>query len=464
MTSEIAIRLDNISKCYQIYDKPQDRFKQLVYPWLQRIVGKPLKAYHRKFSALKDISFEVKKGETVGIIGRNGAGKSTLLQIICGTLTPTSGNIQVNGRVAALLELGAGFNYEFTGKENVYLNAQILGLTSKEIEDCYSEIIDFADIGEFIDKPVKTYSSGMFVRLAFSVIVHVKPDILIVDEALAVGDIYFQAKCMHRLKKMMASGVTVLFVSHDTATVRALCQKCLYLERGNQIEFNSTREVVDTYIGGEHLRRNNLYLDVDLEASNQLPLEDRVSVENNAYKLILEKNDIKVSQTMEAIWPSAINRYGDGRAKIIDICILDASRREVVELELEQDFIIQIAVRFLVNMQTYSIGYTLRDLKGQMLVGLMSTSEKIIFPEVGANETHVLEIHTNNRLMAGVYSLSIGLEYPVEPNLSHIFLDVIEHAKIIKSVWSQDESKWFPGMVKVPAIFQQIVLKDSDSK
>ena len=219
MSSDIAIRVQNITKTYQIYDKPQDRLKQSL--WRGR------KQFYREFKALDDVSFEVKKGETVGIIGRNGSGKSTLLQIICGTLAPTSGTVEVNGRVAALLELGAGFNPEFTGKENVYMNASILGLSKEEIDAKYDDIVAFADIGDFIEQPVKTYSSGMYVRLAFAVIAHVDADILVIDEALAVGDVFFTQKCMRFIEQYQENGGAILFVSHDMATVTKLCQSVL---------------------------------------------------------------------------------------------------------------------------------------------------------------------------------------------------------------------------------------------
>lgn len=230
--SDFAIRVSNLSKCYQIYDTPHDRLKQFVAPRLQRLIGQASKQYFREFWALKDVSFEIKKGEAVGIIGRNGSGKSTLLQMICGTLTPTNGSIQTNGRIAALLELGSGFNPEFTGRENVYMNAAVLGLSHEETKECFDDIEAFADIGDFIDQPTKTYSSGMTVRLAFAVAVHVTPDILVVDEALSVGDIAFRNKCMEVIQKMMARGVAILFVTHDLGTLQLLCSRVLWLAHG----------------------------------------------------------------------------------------------------------------------------------------------------------------------------------------------------------------------------------------
>lgn len=264
--TDIAIRVSNISKCYHLYDSPRDRLKQFVVPILCRIFpslrklfsthhsltqqlgAQPLScagktpavslttdhspSFYKEFWALNDVSFEVKKGEIIGIIGRNGSGKSTLLQTICGTLNPTNGSVEVNGRVAALLELGSGFNPEFTGRENVHMNAAVLGLSNEEIDACYDDIVAFAGIAEFIDQPVKTYSSGMFVRLAFAVAVHVQPDILVVDEALSVGDIAFRNQCMEIIQKMVARGVTILFVTHDLGTLQLLCTRVLWLVRG----------------------------------------------------------------------------------------------------------------------------------------------------------------------------------------------------------------------------------------
>lgn len=232
MSSEIAIKVENLSKCYQIYDQPRDRLKQFVLPRLRRLVGLPPKRHYREFWALKDVSFEVKKGKTVGIIGRNGSGKSTLLQMICGTLNPTTGNVTTHGRIAALLELGSGFNPEFTGRENVHLNAAVIGLSADEINEKIDSVIEFSGLGDYIDQPIKTYSSGMHARLAFSSAIHVEPAILVVDEALSVGDAGFQLKCMLRMREMQEKGVTILFVSHDTSSVVRLCDQAIVMEQG----------------------------------------------------------------------------------------------------------------------------------------------------------------------------------------------------------------------------------------
>jgi lipopolysaccharide transport system ATP-binding protein len=244
---DVAIRVNNLSKCYHIYDAPRDRLKQFFLPRFRRLAGSPTKQYFREFWALKDVSFEIGQGETVGIIGQNGAGKSTLLQILCGTLSPSSGSVEINGRVAALLELGSGFNPEFTGRENIYMNASVLGLARAEIDARFDQIVAFAEIGDFIEQQVKTYSSGMYVRLAFAVIAHVDADILIIDEALAVGDAFFAQKCMRFLRSFMDRG-TVIFVSHDTGAVINLCQRAIWLDKGAAKYDGSPKDAAQLYL------------------------------------------------------------------------------------------------------------------------------------------------------------------------------------------------------------------------
>lgn len=232
MSSNSAIRVEDLSKCYHVYDNPQKRLKQLILPSLQKVVGVPQGQYYREFWALKDVSFEVGRGETVGLIGRNGSGKSTLLQLICGTLNPTKGSITAEGRIGALLELGAGFNPEFTGRENVYMNASLLGLRPEEVDARFEEIAAFADIGPFMDQPIMTYSSGMVMRVAFAVQAFIEPDILIVDEALAVGDLRFQNKCIRKMESLKNQGRTILFVTHNVGMVEAFCDRVLWLHEG----------------------------------------------------------------------------------------------------------------------------------------------------------------------------------------------------------------------------------------
>ncbi|WP_192384899.1 ABC transporter ATP-binding protein [Mesorhizobium silamurunense] len=243
----VAIRVRNVSKHYVMFERPEDRFKQMVVPRLERLIGRPPRRYFRDFAALSGVTFEIGRGETVGIIGRNGSGKSTLLQIICGTLQPTSGSVEVNGRIAALLELGAGFNPEFTGRENVFLNASILGVPRKEMEWRFDDIARFADIGPFIDQPVKTYSSGMYVRLAFATAINVDPDILVVDEALAVGDEAFQRKCFARIEDIKDKGGTILFVSHGAQTIVQLCTRAMLIDAGELILEGRPKTIVGQY-------------------------------------------------------------------------------------------------------------------------------------------------------------------------------------------------------------------------
>jgi lipopolysaccharide transport system ATP-binding protein len=245
--SEPVIEVKDVSKSYLIYDQPQDRLKQMIVPRIARALGRPPRAYFKEHRALRDVSFSVGPGETVGIIGRNGSGKSTLLQIICGTLAPTTGEVAVRGRIGALLELGAGFNPEFTGRQNAVLNAQILGLSEREISDRIGAIEDFADVGEFFDRPVKMYSSGMYVRVAFAVQACIDPDILVVDEALAVGDEKFQRKCFSRFDVLRSRGTAILLVTHSTTTIERFCQRAVLLHQGNVHALGPSSVVVDQY-------------------------------------------------------------------------------------------------------------------------------------------------------------------------------------------------------------------------
>lgn len=243
----VVIRLDGVGKCFPLYEKPSDRLKQFLLPRAQSWLGRAPATYFRAHWALRNISFEIERGEQVGIVGRNGAGKSTLLQIISNTLAPTTGQVRVRGRVAALLELGAGFNPQFTGRENVFLNGALLGQSRTRIEQRYDEILAFADIGEFIEQPVKTYSSGMYMRLAFAIAVHVQPEVLVVDEALSVGDEAFQRKCHARIKRIRDDGATILFVSHSAGHVTEVCSRAILLDGGEMLSIGPARQVVSRY-------------------------------------------------------------------------------------------------------------------------------------------------------------------------------------------------------------------------
>jgi lipopolysaccharide transport system ATP-binding protein len=362
--TDIAIRVQNLSKCYHIYDAPRDRLKQFVAARLQRLTRQKPKQYFREFWALKDVSFKIKKGETVGIIGRNGSGKSTLLQMICGTLNPSSGNIQTNGRIAALLELGSGFNPEFSGRENVYMNAAVLGLSNKEIDDRFDDIIAFADIGDFIEQPVKTYSSGMAVRLAFAVVAHVDADILVVDEALSVGDAYFSQKCMRFLRNFMKTG-TVLFVSHDSGAIVNLCNKAILLNHGLVAEAGEPKEVVKHYLA-------SLY-DADQQIDGVLVDEvNEMEPSLGEYRDMREslinsstlRNDIEVF-----LFNPDQEGFGTGDAKIISVKLLDQENIPLSWIVGGEDVIMEI--RCLAHKDIFSpiIGFQFKDRLGQVVFG-----------------------------------------------------------------------------------------------
>ena len=280
-SDKVAIDVRGLSKCYQVYEQPADRLKQFVIPRLSRLFRGAAKQYFREFWALRDIDFTIKKGETVGIIGHNGAGKSTLLQLICGTLNPSHGEVNVNGRIAALLELGAGFNPEFSGRDNVYLNASVLGLSKEDIDARFDEIARFADIGDFMEQPVKTYSSGMYVRLAFAVQACIDPEILIVDEALAVGDIGFQYKCFKRMEALKAKGVTILMVTHSTGSILEYADRCLVMEGGRLI--GDTTDVLAAVMAYEKGKMNISPKVINNKLITKKPTQ---KLNNNARKLI----------------------------------------------------------------------------------------------------------------------------------------------------------------------------------
>jgi lipopolysaccharide transport system ATP-binding protein len=441
--SEIVIRVEHLSKCYQVYDKPHHRL------WQGLLRGR--KQFFREFWALRDVSFEVHRGETVGIIGRNGSGKSTLLQMICGTLTPTAGDVEVRGRVAALLELGAGFNPEFTGRENVYMNGAVLGLSASEIAARFDDIVAFADIGDFVDQPVKKYSSGMFVRLGFSVMVHVDADVLVIDEALAVGDMAFQAKCMARIRQMIESGVTVLFVSHDIGAVKALCNRGLYLERGRPILYGSAADVAGLYVSRSHLEINQALGATALASLNgALPTvtSERGSNHPRRHQSFVVKTDAP-----QAFGPNT-KRYGDGRVTVLDVRLVDDTGEPVRELEVDQPFELQIAVLANADLPSFAWGYSMRDLKGQMLVAMVSTSDpSCTVGPVKRGQRLVLAIRGVNALRAGVYTVSVGIELPVVLNQQHAFLEVVEDPLVFQSIWPADPRGSFPGLVKTPVAF-----------
>ncbi len=369
---DIAIRVSNLSKCYHIYDTPRDRLKQFVLPRMQRVIGRQPKQYFREFWALRDISFEIKKGETVGIIGRNGSGKSTLLQLICGTLSPTTGDIKAHGRIAALLELGSGFNPEFTGRENVYMNASVLGLSKEEVEACFDDIVAFADIGDFIEQPVKTYSSGMMVRLAFAVIAHVDADILIIDEALAVGDTFFQQKCMRFLRAFQDKQGTVLFVSHDTGAVLSLCDKAvLLIPNTSAMHLGNVETICKLYL--EHLyadpvRQGEFGALVATSSRTEVGASSKeatASVDVARYGRFFD-GDMKI-ETIYAIsaFRSEAESFGNGGAMIVNACFLDKDENVVTTIKSDQSACFSIRVLAYKRIRWPAFGFMIKNNLGE---------------------------------------------------------------------------------------------------
>ncbi|MFZ5491981.1 MAG: ABC transporter ATP-binding protein [Pseudomonadota bacterium] len=438
MSDDIAIRVEHLSKCYHLYDTPRDRLRQFVLPRAQRLVGAPPKQYYREFWALKDVSFEVRKGETVGIIGRNGSGKSTLLQMICGTLNPSGGSVTTHGRIAALLELGSGFNPEFTGRENVYMNCALLGLGKEETDARFDDIAAFADIGEFIDQPVKAFSSGMFVRLAFAVNVVSSPDIMIVDEALAVGDMSFQAKCMTALTRFQEHGGTVLFVSHDVGTVKSLCQQAVYLERGQVICAGPAPEVAERYV---RTMREELSQEVRKFArvsggfaqgqaqalSSTEASKDAQAVDGLPGGAAMRRQIFKRPEEFDR--RVAAMRYGSGGARITYVELLDRSGEPVVAVDFNQR--VNVRIHFEVRQETeLSVNYYIQDDKKNLIAGAGLRTIGSPFIRCYAGSRHVATYVTSLPLQEGNYSIQVQLTKPVVPDETAEFLDVIDNAVV----------------------------------
>lgn len=364
MCSDIAIKVEGLSKRFEIFDQPRDRLKQMLVPRVQRILSKPQSQFFKEFWALKEVSLEVKRGDTVGIIGRNGSGKSTLLQIICGTLTPTMGKVETNGKVAALLELGSGFNPEFTGRENVYLNASLYGLSESQVTDRFASIEKFAEIGDFIDQPVKTYSSGMMVRLAFAVIAHVDADILVVDEALSVGDAIFTQKCMRFIRSFQEQG-TLLFVSHDASAVQNLCKSAVWLGNGEVRKTGSAKEVSEAYL--QYSLQEIYGTEAKLSNIDQVLSDDIVS--NNDELQNVNREEIYKSSYNVTSNLNEANGWTTGEAQIISVELLD-SKGNTNPVFCGGD---QASVRILVeahyDFAQPIVGFLVKDRLGQDLFG-----------------------------------------------------------------------------------------------
>lgn len=366
--SDIAIKVENLSKIYKLYDKPIDRMRESL--------SITKKKYSKEHYALNNISFEIKKGETIGIIGTNGSGKSTLLKMITGVLTPSAGKIEVNGKIAALLELGAGFNPEYTGLENIYLNGTMMGYTREEMDGKVSLITDFADIGEFINQPVKTYSSGMFARLAFAVAINVEPEILIVDEALSVGDVRFQIKCMDKMKQMMEGGTTVLFVSHDTNAIRRLCMKAIWISNGVIRDMGEVNRVADEYL--DFLKCGE--------------------IGNENHDIQKKKSEIK---------PFI---HGDNIAEIVNFSVFDKFGNEVDEIRLDE--YLKINVTYDVydeNIERPVLGIALKSIDDDNICGLNTLLDKASIPWKYGRNSFGIEYPYGLRAIGGKYYFDSAL-------------------------------------------------------
>lgn len=389
----VAIRVQNLTKMYKLYDKPTDRLKESL--------GLSKKKCYKEHYALNDIDMVVNQGETVGIIGTNGSGKSTILKIITGVLTPTSGNVEINGRISALLELGAGFNMEYTGLENVYLNGTMIGFTKEEIDKKIDAILEFADIGEFIHQPVKTYSSGMFVRLAFAVAINIEPEILIVDEALSVGDVFFQAKCYRKFEEFKKMGKTILFVSHDLASVNKYCDRVILLNKGIKVDEGSPKEIIDIYKKilvnqyDENENKGNNESNEKINENNTLKHKSDDSTEIKLYKEMMQQN------------PNVI-KYGSGIAEIIDFAVLDQNGQPTNTIESGADNTVLMKVKFNRKINNPIFAYTIKDVLGVELVGTNTMYEQVNTGTVNPGDIREVKFHQKWNLQNGDFLLSLG--------------------------------------------------------
>lgn len=375
---EKAIEVCNVSKVYKLYDNPKERFKEAL--------GLSSKKKYREHYALDNLSFCVNKGETVGIIGTNGSGKSTILKIITGVLNPTQGEVRVNGRISALLELGAGFNVEYTGLENIYLNGTMIGFSREEIDSKLDDILEFADIGEFVNQPVKTYSSGMFVRLAFAVAINIDPEILIVDEALSVGDVFFQAKCYHKFDEFKKQGKTILFVSHDLSSINKYCDRVVLLNDGVKVGEGPAPEMIDVY--------------------------KKILV--NQHDTGNDKKHLGHSNKQTLIWSEHLDLnpkrevYGNGLAEIIDFGVFDNKNNVTNAIMKGSVFAIKMKVKFNAPIQEPIFAITIKDLKGTDITGTNTMLEHVYFENPNADDIYVASFTQEMHLQGGEYLLSLG--------------------------------------------------------
>lgn len=379
--SEFAISVEHISKVYKLYNSKSDRLKDALRLTRQK--------RYAEYYALSDVNFTVKKGETVGLIGTNGAGKSTLLKLITGVLTPSEGQIEVNGKISALLELGAGFNSEYTGMENIYFNGTLLGYTNEQMEERVPQIVEFAGIGDYINQPVKTYSSGMFARLAFAMAINVEPDILIVDEALSVGDIYFQSRCFKKMDEIKHNGTTILLVTHDMSSVVKYCDKVVLLNHGKVIKEGNPKKMVDIY---KKILVNQYDENEDDENGDA---KNKLDAKETSWMSQLSVNDENVL-------------YGSGKARIIDFGFFDETGQITGMVLKKAVFQIKIKVEFYEDIEYPVFAYTVKDARGTEITGTNTMFEKLDFPLAKKGEVYVVTFTQKALLQGGDYLMSFG--------------------------------------------------------
>ncbi len=428
--TEKSIAVDNVSKVYRLYDNPAGRLKEALWR------GK--KIYHKKFWALKNISFDVEKGETVGVIGRNGSGKSTLLQLIAGIMPPSSGNIEVNGKVSALLELGSGFDPEYSGRENVYMSGAILGFTKEEIDERFDAIAEFADIGDFIDQPAKLYSSGMFVRLAFATAINVDPDILLVDEALAVGDTVFQHRCMSKIRDIKERGKTIFFVSHDIGAVQKLCSRAILLENGEIIHMGKPEKVAEEYF---RVVWNVTDDDKEVEKTEK---KSEIS-DDTGFKIKFEE-----VSTYD-------NRYGNRKGEIISFALTDEKGDKCRNFHGGMKMIFSICVKCHEDIDMPLMGIVIKDLLGNELIKTNSDAEGFLLKPCKKN--NIMQIDFSiilPYLKSGSYAISVAFGIGTIEN--HSVYDWIENL----AVFTVEDSALCYGLIRTPIEIQQKFISHND--
>jgi lipopolysaccharide transport system ATP-binding protein len=427
MSSKPLIEAENLGKVFHIYDRPDLRLRQFFLGWR--------KQYFREFWALRGVEFEIHQGETIGFMGRNGAGKSTLLQLVCGTLTPSEGQVTVRGRISALLELGSGFNPEFSGHDNVYLYGSLLGLTAEEIDARYDRILTFADIGQFIDLPVKTYSSGMLVRLAFSVAINIDPEILVVDEALAVGDARFTARCMTQLRKLQDQGVSILFVGHDLEAFARLCTRAYVLHDGRLVYAGEPRETVSWYLAFASTdfdqKRMQMFDPSSETAEAQAPPASASADGASAAPGDISGTLVEPVPTREDLPEFKLFRYGDGTARIVSCVVRDASRRPASSIELGRKMMVEIVCEFYEDRLQHLVGFYIKDRLNLNVIGINTHQERVELPPVRSGDRFSYLFEFQADLRPGYYSVCPSIAYS---QLEHKWMDYVENAELFRLV------------------------------